>query len=319
MEQYCAKGSVMTYNGCVDEEKYGYTNSEMGEICHGGYSEAITVNKNFLIKVDKKIPLEAAGPIFCAGITMYSPLKHFGAIAKDGSRKRVGIWGFGGLGHMGVKLAAAAGCHVTVLSRGDKKREKATAAGAKTYINTKDPKQVSAAAGSLDLIIDTVSCNHDMRSMMSLLDTDGVLCLVGLPADPIKFKAFDVVFGRKRIAGSLIGGIAETQEVCDFVANNLECVPDVEVIKADQANWALHMLHTTQNSKSRYVVDCCTIADAGKVPVHQDFKVERWVNKENLPGGSTEEGMIKPAGALHPDTFTPVEQEDVRRKICAIQ
>ena len=187
-----------------------------GQPTQGGYSGAIVVDENYVLRIPDSMPLEAAAPLLCAGITLYSPLRHWNA----GPGKRVAVIGLGGLGHMGVKLAKAMGADVTVLSQSLKKMEDGLRLGASHYYATADPDTFTKLAGSFDLILNTVSANLDMSAYLALLDVDGALVELGLPEHPMPVPAFPLAAGRRSLSGSMIGGIAETQEMLDFCAEH---------------------------------------------------------------------------------------------------
>lgn len=240
-EQFCPQG-VFTY----DRKDYD------GEVTKGGYSTVIVVRDKFTLKIKKDQPLERIAPLLCAGITTYSPLKRFGT--KKG--KKVGVVGLGGLGHMAVKIAAAMGAEVTVFSTSPDKEKDARKLGAKKFVVTKDPKNFEPLAGQLDLIIDTVSAKHDFSPYLSTIKTGGTHVLVGASPEPNEVHAFAIIFGRKHLAGSLIGGLKETQEMLDFCAKK-KVFADVELIKASQINEAYDRTIKSQ-VKYRFVIDAKT-------------------------------------------------------------
>lgn len=242
-EQYCVKGMVGTYSS---KDRYGQTTQ-------GGYSTAIVVDENYVCAIPEGIELDAAAPLLCAGITLYSPLKHWNV----GPRSRVAIVGLGGLGHMGVKIAHAMGAEVTVLSQSLKKLEDGLRLGADRYLATSDPETFSANKGSFDLIINTVSANLDMAPYFGLLAVNGTLVEVGLPENPIPVNAFDLVGGRKSFAGSLIGGIAETQDMLNFCAEH-GIGAEIEVIAAGQINEAYERV-LASDVRYRFVIDTATL------------------------------------------------------------
>lgn len=216
LEQYCVNGNSLTYNAY---EQDGKTPT------YGGYSDKIVVHEDFVLSVSEKLDLAAAAPLLCAGITTYSPLKHW----KVGKGHKLAVLGLGGLGHMGVKFGVALGAEVTVLSTSPKKEKDARTLGAHKFVVTKDEKQMKEAAGSFDFILDTVSADHDMGSYLGLLKTNGVHICVGAPPKPYDVHAFSLIIGRKSLVGSSIGGIPETQEMLDFCAEkNIVC--DIEKI-----------------------------------------------------------------------------------------
>jgi len=228
LEQHCFGPVSFTYNSL---EKDGKTATQ------GGYSSHIVVDEKFALKLKTGLPLERVAPLLCAGITTYSPLKRFGA----GKGKAVGVLGLGGLGHMGVKLAAAMGASVTVLSGSASKKADAKRLGAHDFVLTSDSAAMSRSAGRLDLIVDTVSGNHDIAAALGLLKTDGTLALVGASPEPLGLPAFPLIMGRRKVAGSLIGGLAETQEMLDFCAKK-KVLADVEVIAPQGLNAAYDRL-----------------------------------------------------------------------------
>jgi alcohol dehydrogenase (NADP+) len=215
-EQYCENHLVVTYNGTEKDEKTP---------TYGGYSSQIVVDESYTLKVSGDLQLERVAPLLCAGITTYSPLKHFNV--REG--QRVGVVGLGGLGHMGVKLAASMGVQVTVFSTSKEKEEDARKLGAHNFVVTRDPQNLESLASSFDFILDTVSAPHDLNMYLNLLGRDGTMVLVGLPDKPTELHAFSVVGNRRRLAGSSIGGIRETQEMLDYCAEK-NIVSDVEVI-----------------------------------------------------------------------------------------
>ena len=203
LEQYCANGMVGTYGG-MEKDGSGST--------HGGYSKSILAHEDFVLHISDKLPLAGVAPLLCAGITTYSPLRHW----KVGNGTRVGILGLGGLGHMGVKLSAAMGAEVTMLSHSPSKETDAKRLGAHRFVLTSDEEQVKKVTGYFDFILDTVSAEHDYNFYLALLRTSGTMVCVGLPTTPAQIPAFNLVFGRKSMAGSLIGGLPETQEMLNF-------------------------------------------------------------------------------------------------------
>lgn len=230
-ENYCKMGMVGTYNSRM---KYphcpGYhENPDDCEPTYGGYSKDIVVHEDFTCFIPESLPLETAAPLLCAGITVYSPLAYYGA--EKGTR--VAIAGLGGLGAMAVKIAKAMGCHVTVMSRGTAKKEEAMGKlGADAYIDSKDEAQMQAAFESFDRIINTISAEHDLMMYMNTLDRNGKMILVGAPPKPHEVSAFGILFRRKSIVGSLIGGIKETQDMLNFCAeHNITC--ETEIIKPE--------------------------------------------------------------------------------------
>jgi len=245
-EQYCLNGHTLTY-GAVD--KYG-------QLTQGGYSTHIVVDEDFVLRIPEGIELDVAAPLLCAGITTYSPLRHWGA----GPGKKVAIIGLGGLGHMAVKLARAMGAEVTVLSRSLKKKDDALRLGADHYYATSDPETFEKLAGSFDLIINTVSAKIDVNAYLSLLALDGTLVNVGAPAEPLSLNVFSLLGQRRSYAGSLIGGIRETQEMLDFCAKH-HIVPEIEVISADKIDEAYERV-LASDVRYRFVIDISTMRTA---------------------------------------------------------
>ncbi|HUR65992.1 MAG TPA: NAD(P)-dependent alcohol dehydrogenase [Chitinophagaceae bacterium] len=244
LEQYCSSGMVGTYNG---QQKDGSGNT------YGGYSKSIVVREDFVLRISDKLPLEAVAPLLCAGITTYSPLRHW----KVSKGQKVAVLGLGGLGHMGVKLAVAMGAEVTMLSHTASKEKDAKRLGAHHFIFTTDPGQLKSATGSFDLILNTVSADHDYNFYLGLLRTNGVMVCVGAPSTPAQIPAFNLIFGRKSIAGSLIGGIPETQEMLDFCAEH-NIVSDVEVIDIKDINEAYERM-LKGDVRYRFVIDMATL------------------------------------------------------------
>jgi len=239
-EQYCDNpGMVGTYNGVGRD----------GQPTQGGYSGAIVVDENYVLTIPDALPLDKAAPLLCAGITTYSPLRHWGA----GPGKRVAVIGLGGLGHVAVKLAVAMGAEVTVLSQSLKKMEDGLRLGAGEYRATSDPDTFEELAGSFDLILNTVSANLDLADYLGLLKLDGTLVELGMPEHPMEVPAPALIFGRRSIAGSLIGGIAETQEMLDFCAEH-DVTPEIEVIEPEYLNEAYERV-LSSDVRYRFVID----------------------------------------------------------------
>ena len=245
LEQYCAEGNTQTYNG---KERDGKTPT------YGGYSRQIVVNQHFALKVKEQGSLETIAPLLCAGITTYSPLRHFN-VAKG---SRVGVVGLGGLGHMAVKLAAAMGAEVTLFSSSDRKREDAKRLGASDYVVTSDSAAMRKMNSRLDLIVNTVSAAHDIFGLLLALRLDGTMVLVGAPEKPLQLPVFPLLMARRAIAGSGIGGIAETQEMLDFCAEH-RIGSDVEVIPIQKVNEAYDRL-TKGDVRYRFVIDNASLA-----------------------------------------------------------
>ncbi len=243
LEQFCLKGAVGTYN----------TIGKDGEPTYGGYSEKIVVDENFTVRIPDGLSLDVAAPLLCAGITTYSPLRHWNA----GPGKKVAIVGLGGLGHMGVKLAHALGAEVTVLSQSLRKKEDGLKLGADHYYATSDPKTFEELRGTFDLMISTVSAPMDFGALLSLLKVDGALVNVGAPEEPISLNLFSVIGGRKTLAGSMIGGIRETQEMLEFCAEH-GIGSEIELISASEINEAFERV-VNSDVRYRFVIDTATI------------------------------------------------------------
>jgi len=244
LEQYCLNGWVGTYNG---KDKHS------GGVTYGGYSKQIVVHEDFVLTISDKQPLQGIAPLLCAGITTYSPLRHW----KVGKGDKVGIVGLGGLGHMGVKLAASFGAEVTMLSHSPSKEADAKRLGAHKFVLTKDKDQVAAVNGYFDFILDTVSADHDYNIYLNMLKTNGVMVCVGAPPTPAQIPAFNLIFQRRTLAGSLIGGIAETQEMLDYCAEH-NIVSDVEVINIKDINESYERM-LKGDVKYRFVIDMATL------------------------------------------------------------
>lgn len=242
-ENYCEKGPLFTYNA-QDKE---------GQITRGGYSSHIVVDESYVLRIPSGLSVERAAPLLCAGITTYSPLKQW----KVGRGHRLGVVGLGGLGHMAVKFGSSLGARVTVLSTSPTKREEAHLLGAHDFVITKDGGRLAELNNSFDFIVDTVSAPHDMDALLGLLRKDGTLILVGASPDPLPVSPFALIFGRKNMAGSLIGGIKETQEMLDYCAqSNIQ--PDVEVIPISQVNEAYERV-VRGDVRYRFVLDLKTL------------------------------------------------------------
>ncbi len=245
-EQFCVKGNVQTYN---DTNRFGD-----GRPTQGGYSSRIVVTESFVLSIPEAIELDQAAPLLCAGITTYSPLRHWNA----GPGKKVAVVGLGGLGHMAVKIAHAMGANVTVLSRSEGKREDSLKLGADTYVNTSDEGALKKLAGTFDLIINTVSsAQMDISSYLQTLRVDGTLVNVGAPAEPISVNVFALIAGRHSFAGSMIGGIKETQEMIDFCAEH-GLGAEIEVISADEIDTAYERV-LNSDVRYRFVIDNSTL------------------------------------------------------------
>lgn len=242
-EQYCERGMTGTYNAV---DRYG-------DPTHGGYSTAIVVDENYVCGIPEGIGLDEAAPLLCAGITLFSPLRHWNA----GPGKKVAIVGLGGLGHMGVKIAHAMGAEVTVLSQSLKKMEDGLRLGADHYHATSDPGTFRTLRNEFDLIVNTVSANLPIQKYLGMLAINGTLVELGLPEHPIEIPAFAVTANRRSFAGSMIGGIAETQEMLDFCAEH-GIGSEIEVIGADKINEAYDRV-VASDVRYRFVIDTATL------------------------------------------------------------
>ncbi|MGB3049315.1 NAD(P)-dependent alcohol dehydrogenase, partial [Dokdonella sp.] len=239
-EQFCSEGMTATYNSLERGTR---------QPTYGGYSTRIVVNQDYVLRVPDSIPLDRAAPLLCAGITTYSPLRTFGVKAGD----KIAVVGLGGLGHMGVKIARAMGAHVTVLSTSPSKRDDALKLGADEFAATADPQTFKNLAGRFDFILDTVSAPHDYNAYLGLLRRDGTMILVGLPDQPTPLSAGPLIMRRRRLAGSLIGGIRETQEMLDFCAEH-GVASDIELIPIDKINEAYTRM-IKGDERYRFVID----------------------------------------------------------------
>ena len=244
LEQFCEQGAAMTYNGTL---------MDRATPTHGGYSKQIVVDEQFTLRVAPGVDLASAAPLLCAGITTYSPLRHW----KVGRGQRVGVVGLGGLGHMGVKLAAAMGAEVTMLSTSRAKEADARRLGAHEFALTTDRATFQRLRGRFDLLLDTISASHDLNAYLALLKVDGAMVLVGAPPAAEPVQAFSLIGGRKTLAGSLIGGIAETQEMLDFCAAH-RIGADVEVIAIQEINQAYDRM-VRNDVRYRFSIDLSTL------------------------------------------------------------
>ncbi|PNX92643.1 cinnamyl alcohol dehydrogenase [Trifolium pratense] len=240
LENYCPKYTVTCGAKYRD-----------GTITYGGYSDSMVADEHFVIRIPDNLPLEVAGPLLCAGVTVYSPLKYFGL---DKPGLHIGVVGLGGLGHMAVKFAKAFGAHVTVISTSpNKENEALDHLGADSFIISRDPNQMQAAIGTLDGIIDTVSAGHALLPMIGLLKTNGKLVMLGVIVKPLELPEYALLAGRKLIAGSTVGGIKETQEMIDFAAKH-DVKPDIEIVPIDYVNTAMERL-AKADVRYRFVID----------------------------------------------------------------
>ena len=246
LEQYCEGGFVGTYNG---------RDKVTGENTYGGYSKAIVVREEFVLRIDHpEDQLAAVAPLLCAGITTYSPLRHWNV----GPGTKVGVVGIGGLGHMGIKLAHAMGAHVVAFTTSEAKREDARALGADEVVVSKNRAEMKAHTGSFDFILNSVSAKHDLDQFLNLLKRDGTMCMLGVPEDPHPSPSIgNLIFKRRHLAGSLIGGIAETQEMLDFCSRH-GIVSDIETIRMDEIDAAYDRM-VRSDVKYRFVIDLATL------------------------------------------------------------
>lgn len=245
LEQFCETGMTGTYNS---PDKY-LPNVQT----YGGYSESIVVDENYVLSIPENLDLAATAPLLCAGITTYSPLKHWNV----GPGKNVGIVGIGGLGHMGIKIAKAMGAHVVAFTTSESKFKEAQRLGADEVVLSTDAAQMNKFRGKLHFILDAVSAEHDINAYLGLLRVDGSLALVGAPEQPLPVAAFSVILGRKSFAGSMIGGIAETQEMLDFCGKH-NITADIEMIEMNQINEAYDRL-LKGDIKYRFVIDMASL------------------------------------------------------------
>ncbi len=244
LEQFCEKGNTGTYNS---------PDKHLGKRTYGGYSESIVVDEAFVLSVPENLDPAAVAPLLCAGITTYSPLRHWNI----GPGKKVGIVGIGGLGHMGIKLAKAMGAEVIVFTTSESKFEDARRLGGDDVILSTDKEQMKRYAGKLHFILDAVSAQHDINAYLRLLRVDGSLVLLGAPENPLPVAAFSLIPSRRSFAGSLIGGIAETQEMLDFCGKH-NIVSDIEMIDIQQINEAYERL-LKGDVKYRFVIDMASL------------------------------------------------------------
>ncbi len=243
LEQFCPN-MTLTFNS---------PDKHLGGVTYGGYSDQIVVDERFVVRVPSNLNLAGAAPLLCAGITTYSPMRHWGV--SEG--KKVGVVGLGGLGHMGVKFARAMGAHVVVFTTSPHKREDALRLGADEVVVSRDANAMQKHAGSFNFILDAVSADHDINAYLNLLTRDGNLTLVGAPAKPLAVSAFGLIMGRRSLSGSPIGGLAETQEMLDFCGTN-NITADVEVIPIQKVNEAYERL-LKADVKYRFVIDIASL------------------------------------------------------------
>lgn len=246
VEQFC-QNFTLTYN---------FPDKHTGGITYGGYSDSIVVDERFVLRVPSNLDLAGTAPLLCAGITTYSPLRHWGV----GPGKKVGVVGLGGLGHMGVKFAHALGAHVVVFTTSPGKVEDAVRLGADEVVISKNADEMQKHAGSFDFILDAVSANHDVNAYLALLKRDGNMTLVGAPEKPMEIAAFNLIMGRRSLSGSPIGGIKETQEMLDFCGEH-NITADVEVIPIQKINEAYDRL-LKSDVKYRFSIDMASLRTA---------------------------------------------------------
>ena len=244
LQQYCLKGMIGTYNGMEADGK---------TVAMGGYSDVFVINEDYALKIPSNLDLRGVAPLLCAGITLYSPIKHW----KTGPGMQVAVMGLGGLGHMGVKFAVAMGAEVTVLSHSPKKQADALAMGAHSFIDTSNSENFKAIEKKFDLILNTISAKIVIDDYLKLLKLDGTLVVIGLPGRPYKVNVSTLLNGRRRIAGSMIGGIPEMQEMLNFCGEH-NILSEVEVINADYINQA-YARTVASDVKYRFVIDASTI------------------------------------------------------------
>jgi len=247
-EQYCDNLLVLTYNG----------RDKNGEPTYGGYSNRIVVDEAYALSISPKLDLAAVAPLLCAGITTYSPLRHW----KIGKGHKVGIVGLGGLGHMGVKFAHSFGAHVVLFTTSASKKDEALRLGADEVVLSKDPDAVAAHANSLDFILNTVSAPHDLNTYIGLLKRDATMVLVGLPEKPPVIHPGNLLFKRRSLSGSIIGGIAQTQEMLDYCAEH-GIVSDIETIAIQQIDEAYERV-LKSDVKFRFVIDMASLTDGSE-------------------------------------------------------
>ena len=244
LEQYCP-GFTLTYG---TPDKHGTAPGTLG-----GYSQNIVVDENFVLNIPENLDLAAAAPLLCAGITTYSPMKHWNV----GPGKKVGVVGIGGLGHMGVKFAHALGAHTVVFTTSPSKKEAALKLGANEVVLSTNPEEMAKHVGTFDFILDCVAAKHDMNAYINLLKRDGNITLVGAPPEPLEIAGFGLMFGRRSLSGSAIGGIKETQEMLDFCGEN-NITADVEVVSVDKINEAYERM-LKSDIKYRFTIDMSTL------------------------------------------------------------
>jgi alcohol dehydrogenase (NADP+) len=243
LEQFCPNGEF-TYNS---------PDKHTGKVTYGGYSDSVVVNEHFVLRVPQNLDLAGAAPLLCAGITTYSPLRHW----RVGKGKKVGVVGLGGLGHMAVKLSHAMGAHTVVFTTSPGKKDDATRLGADEVVISRDANEMAKHAGSFDFILDAVAAEHDINAYIQMLKRDGNITMVGAPEKPLPVAVFGLIFGRRSFSGSLIGGIAETQEMLDFCGQH-NITADVEVIPIQKVNEAYERM-LRSDVKYRFSIDMASL------------------------------------------------------------
>jgi uncharacterized zinc-type alcohol dehydrogenase-like protein len=243
LEQFCPN-QILTY---------GSPDKHLGGVTYGGYSDSIVVDERFVLRIPSNLDPAGVAPLHCAGITTYSPMRHWG-VTKG---KKVGVVGLGGLGHMGVKFARAFGAHVVVFTTSPGKKEDALRLGADEVVVSRNADEMKKHSGSFDYILDTISADHDINAYINLLGRDGNLTLVGAPEKPLAISSFSLLFGRRSLSGSIIGGIAETQEMLDFCGEH-GITSDIEVIKIQDINEAYERM-LKSDVKYRFVIDMASL------------------------------------------------------------
>ena len=244
LEQFCTSGATFSYNS---------PDKHTGGITYGGYSDSVVVDEAFVLSVPKNLDLSATAPLLCAGITTYSPLRHY----KVGPGQKVGIVGLGGLGHMGVKLAKAFGAHVVVFTTSPNKTQDALRLGAHEVVNSRNAEEMKKHLNSFHFLLDTVAVQHDINAYLLLLKRDGTLAQVGVPAEPLSVQVGRLIFGRRNFSGSLIGGIKETQEMLDFCGQH-NITSDIEIIPIQKVNEAYDRL-VKSDVRYRFVIDMASL------------------------------------------------------------
>lgn len=244
LESYCETAPVFTYNS---EDKH------LGTMTYGGYSQSVVVDEAFVLRIPAGLDVAGAAPLLCAGITTYSPLRHW----KVGKGQKVGVVGLGGLGHMGVKLANAMGAHVGLFTTSAHKNEDAKRLGAHEVVLSRDPQQLEKHVNSFDFILDTVSADHDVNAYLNLLKRDGAFVLVGAPETPLSVGAFSLIPKRRQFSGSMIGGLPETQEMLDFCGEH-GIVSDIEIIPIQKIDEAYDRM-IQSDVKYRFVIDMASL------------------------------------------------------------